>query len=382
MADAFIVEALRSPVGRRGGALASQHPADLAAHVIRGVVTRSGIDPSAIDDVIWGCVSQVGAQAFNIGRTAVLSAGLPESVPATTIDRQCGSSQQAVHFAAQAVRSGDQDLVIAGGVEVMSLVPIGSAAGLGEAAGIGHPRSGHGWHARYGDQEISQFRGAELIASDWDIERDAMEAFALRSHARAAAAVDGGLFDDEILPFGETLRDEGPRRDTSREKMVTLATLVPDGRMTAAVASQISDGAAALIIASQSAVERFGLSPIARVHTTAVVGSDPIRMLSGPIPATEMALRRSGLTIDDIDVFEINEAFAPVVLAWQRATGADPERVNPVGGAIALGHPLGATGARLMTTMIHTLRRTGGRFGLQAMCEGGGTANATIIEVL
>jgi acetyl-CoA C-acetyltransferase len=382
MTDAYIVEAVRSPVGRRGGGLAHLHAADLSAHVIRALVERSSVDPGAIDDVIWGCVGQVGAQSFNVGRTAALSAGLPEHVPATTIDRQCGSSQQAVHFAAQAVRSGDQDIVIAGGVETMSSIPLGSPATLGVDAGMGHPRGGEGWRQRYGDQEISQFRGAEMIAARWGVSRTQMEEFALQSHRRSARAVDGGVFDAEIAPIGGVARDEGPRRDTTLEKMATLEPLVPGGTLTAAAASQISDGAAALLIASERACERYGLTPIARVHTTAVVGSDPVEMLSGPIPATEAVLRRAGLAIGDIDTIEINEAFASVVLAWIAETGADAGRVNPLGGAIALGHPLGATGARLMTTMVHQLIRTGGRFGLQTMCEGGGMANATIIERL
>jgi acetyl-CoA C-acetyltransferase len=382
MTDAYIVQAVRSPVGRRGGGLAHLHAADLSAHVIRALVERSSVDPGAIDDVIWGCVGQVGAQSFNVGRTAALSAGLPEHVPATTIDRQCGSSQQAVHFAAQAVRSGDQDIVIAGGVETMSSIPLGSPATLGVDAGMGHPRGGEGWRQRYGDQEISQFRGAEMIAARWGVSRTQMEEFALQSHRRAARAVDGGVFDAEIAPIGGVARDEGPRRDTTLEKMATLEPLVPGGTLTAAAASQISDGAAALLIASERACERYGLTPIARVHTTAVVGSDPVEMLSGPIPATEAVLRRAGLAIGDIDTIEINEAFASVVLAWIAETGADAGRVNPLGGAIALGHPLGATGARLMTTMVHHLIRTGGRFGLQTMCEGGGMANATIIERL
>ncbi|MGO4384425.1 acetyl-CoA C-acetyltransferase [Specibacter sp. RAF43] len=382
MTDAYIVGALRTPVGRRDGGLSGVHPADLSAHVIAGIVSNTGVDPELIDDVIWGCVGQVGAQAFNIGRTAVLSAGLPETVPATTIDRQCGSSQQALHFAAQAIRSGDQDLVIAGGVESMSLIPLGSAAQLGEKAGMGHPRSGARWAERYGEQEFSQFRGAEMIADQWDVSRDDMEDFALRSHRLAARAVDSGVFTREILPFGEVYQDEGPRRDTSRERMGALATLVPGGRMTAAVASQISDGAAALMIASESACRRMNLTPLARVHTSAVVGSDPVKMLSGPIPATLRVLERAGLTVEDIDAFEVNEAFAPVVLAWQKEVGAAMDRVNVNGGAIALGHPLGATGARLMTTLVHHLVRTGGRYGLQTMCEGGGMANATIIERL
>lgn len=380
MTDAFIVSAVRTPVGRRRGGLSGAHPVDLAAHAIQAAVSRSGVEPDRIDDVIIGCVTQLGAQAFNIARTAVLSAGLPESVPATTVDRQCGSSQQAVHFASQAIRSGDMDIVVAGGVEVMSLVPIGATATLGQDAGMGHPRGGTGWAQRYGDQEISQFRGAEMIAEEWGVDRSAMEEFALESHRRAAAALEDGAFDDEIESWGDVKRDEGPRPDTTLEKMAGLEPVVPGGTITAAVASQISDGAAALVLASGEAVERHGLTPLARIHTTAVVGCDPVTMLGGPIPATARVLERSGLSLDQIDQFEVNEAFAPIALAWIRATGADPERTNPLGGAIALGHPLGATGARLMTTMVHHLRRTGGRFGLQTMCEGGGLANATVVE--
>lgn len=380
MAEAFIVSAVRSPVGRRRGGLSAVHPADLAGHVLKSAVERAGVDPAEVDDVILGCVDQAGAQFGNIARTAWLSAGLPESTPGTTIDRQCGSSQQAVHFAAQAVLSGTQDLVLAGGVEVMSLVPISSPMILGEQNGLGHPMRGEGWVARYGDQEISQFRGAELIAERWDISRADMERFAFDSHQRALDAQAEGAFDDEIVPYGEVTADEGPRADTSPEKMAALKTLVDGGRITAAVSSQISDGAAALLVASADAVRRYGLTPLARVHTMSVVGADPVFMLTAPIPATQMALKRSGLALDEIDVVEINEAFAPVVLAWAQETGADLSRTNPRGGAIALGHPLGATGARLMTTMVHHLRRTGGRYGLQTMCEGGGMANATILE--
>ncbi|MET7392837.1 acetyl-CoA C-acyltransferase [Dactylosporangium sp. NPDC005572] len=377
--SAFIVAAVRTPVGKRNGGLSAVHPTDLAAHVIRALLARAGVDGAAVDDVILGCVGQVGAQASNIARNAVLAAGLPESVPGTTLDRQCGSSQQALHFAAQAVLSGVQDLVIAGGVEAMSRVPLGSATRAGAAAGLGHPREGStGWSARYGDQEISQFRGAELIARNWGLSRARLEEFALASHQRAVAAA--GLFDEEIAPVGPVSRDEGPRPDTSAAKLAALPALSDGGVLTAGVASQISDGAAALLVASDAAVRRHGLTPIARVHTMCVVGSDPVMMLAGPIPATAAALSRSGLAMRDIGVFEVNEAFAPVVLAWQAETGADPARTNPLGGAIALGHPLGATGARLMTTMVHHMRRSGIRYGLQVMCEGGGMANATLVE--
>lgn len=380
MAEAFIVDAVRTPVGRRKGALSGVHPADLGAHVLRSLIARTGIDPGAVDDVFFGCVGQIGAQTGNIARTSWLAAGLPQHVPGTTIDRQCGSSQQAVHFAAQAVMSGTADLVVAGGVEVMSLVPISSPAVLGEREGMGAPYDGEGWRARFGEEEVSQFRGAELIARKWDVSRLDMERFALDSHRRAAAAWSDGVFGEEVVPAFGLEADEGPRADTSLEKMAGLRTLSEGGRLTAAVSSQISDGAAALLVASQDAVRRYGLTPLARVHSMAVVGSDPIYMLTGPIPATEKILDRSGLSIGDIDLIEINEAFASVVLAWRKEIGAAPERTNAFGGAIALGHPLGATGARLMTTLVHQLRRTGGRYGLQTMCEGGGMANATIIE--
>jgi acetyl-CoA C-acetyltransferase len=341
---------------------------------------RSGVDPSAVDDVIFGCVDAIGPQAGNIARTAWLAAGLPEHVPGVTVDRQCGSSQQAVHFAAQAVMSGTADLVVAGGVQNMSLIPIASAM---TAGGFSDPFSGStGWRERYGDQEISQFRSAELIAEKWDISRAEMEAFALASHQRAVTAIDEGRFDREIAPIGSMTTDEGPRRDTSLDRMASLPTLVAGGRVTAALSSQISDGAAAILVASSRAVEAHGLRPRARVRHLSVGAADPVFMLTGPIPATERALAKAGLSIGDIDLVEINEAFAPVVLSWQRETGADLARVNVNGGAIALGHPLGATGARLMTTLLHELERTGGRYGLQTMCEGGGTANVTIIERL
>lgn len=382
MTEAYIVSAVRTPVGRRGGGLAGVHPADLSGHVMRAAVERVGIDPAAVDDVVWGCVDQIGAQATNIGRTGWLSAGLPESVPGTTIDRQCGSSQQAVSFAAYGVLSGQQDLVVAGGVELMTLVPIWSPASVGAAQGLGHPFGGAGWTARYGDSEVSQFYGAELIADRWDISRADMEGLALASHERALAAQAAGAFADEIVPYAALATDEGPRADTTLEKMATLKTVREGGRVTAAVSSQVSDGAAALLLASEAAVRTHGLTPLARIHALTVVGSDPIVMLDGPIAATERVLARAGLSIGDIDQAEVNEAFAPVVIAWLKATGADPARTNPLGGAIALGHPLGATGARLMVTLVHALRRSGGRYGLQTMCEGIGMANATVIERL
>ena len=379
MSQAYIVGAVRTPVGRRNGGLAPVHPVDLGAHVLTELVSRTGIDPAAVDDVIMGCVSQIGPQSIDIARNAWLSAGMPESVPGVTIDRQCGSSQQAVHFAAQGVLSGTQDLVIAAGVESMSQVPMGSNVALPMEKGMAPP-FGQGWLARYGDQEISQFRGAQLMCEKWGIKRRQLEEFALDSHARAIRAIDEGRFEREIAAVGEVRTDEGPRRDTSLEKMAELRPLREGWELTAATASQISDGAGALLIASEEAVRRYGLTPRARIHALAVVGADPVYMLTGPIPATERVLSRSGLGIDDIDVFEVNEAFAPVLLAWSAETGASLEKTNPNGGAIALGHPLGATGAILMTKLLHELERSGGRYGLQTMCEGGGQANATIIE--
>ena len=381
MSEAYIVGAVRTPVGRRNGGLAGVHPVDLAAHVLTELITRTGADPSAVEDVIMGCVSQIGPQSIDIARNAWLSAGLPESVPGVTIDRQCGSSQQAVHFAAQGVLSGTQDLVIAAGVESMSMVPMGSTVRLPLEKGMAPPY-GQGWRDRYGDQEISQFRGAQLICEKWGIKRSQLEEFALESHARAIRAIDEGRFDREITPIAGVVADEGPRRDTSLEKMAELKPLREGWELTAAAASQISDGAAALLIASPTAVRRHGFTPRARIHSLSVIGADPVYMLTGPIPATEMALEKGHLGIGDIDVFEVNEAFAPVLLAWSADTGASLEKANPNGGAIALGHPLGATGAILMTKMLHELERSRGRYGLQTMCEGGGQANATIIERL
>jgi acetyl-CoA C-acetyltransferase len=381
--DAFIVDAVRTPVGRRGGGLSAVHPADLGAHVLRALFDRVAIDPALVDDVIFGCVDTIGPQAGDIARTCWLAAGLPSEVPGVTVDRQCGSSQQAVHFAAQAVMSGTADVVVAGGVQNMSAIPISAAMLAGREHGFPDPFStSEGWRARYGDQEISQFRGAEMIAAKWGVTRAEMEDFALRSHQRAVAAIDAGWFAGEISPVGELSVDECPRRDTSQEKMAGLKTLLPDGRLTAALASQISDGAAALLVVSERAVRTYNLTPRARVHHLSARGGDPVIMLDAPIAATEYALSRAGLSIADIDLVEINEAFASVVLAWLRETGADPDIVNVTGGAIALGHPLGATGARLMTTLLGNLERTGGRYGLQTMCEGGGQANVTILERL
>jgi acetyl-CoA C-acetyltransferase len=382
MAEAYIVEAVRTPVGRRGGALAGVHPADLGGAAISALMERSGVDPAAVDDVVFGCVDTVGPQAGDIARTCWLVAGLPDHVPGTTVDRQCGSSQQAVHFAAQAVLSGTADLVVAGGVQNMSAIPISYAMTAGQQLGFADPFSGsEGWRARYGDQEVSQFRSAEMIAEKWSLTRDALEAFSVHSHERAIAARAEGRFDREIVPAFGLAADEGPR-EPNWAKIRSLPPLTPGGRVTAATASQISDASAALLIASEAAVRTHGLTPRARIDHLSVRGADPVWMLTAPIPATAYALKKAGRTLDDVDLVEINEAFASVVLAWAAETGADLDKVNVNGGAIALGHPLGATGARLMTTLLHELERTGGRFGLQTMCEGGGQANVTIIERL
>ncbi len=382
-AEAYIVDAVRTPVGKKKGSLANVHPADLGAHALRALVERTGIDPGAVDDVVFGCVDAIGPQAGDVARTCWLIAGFPDHVPGVTVDRQCGSSQQAVHFAAQAVMSGTQDLVIAGGVQSMNQIPIMAAMVAGQAYGHSDPRSrSKGWAERYGDQEISQFRGAELIAQKWNISRREMEEFALESNLRALRAIDAGYFAREITQVGEFARDEAPRVGTTLEKMATLEPIVPGGRITAAVSSQIADGAAALLIASDSAVRRYKLEPRARIHHMSVRGDDPVLMLTAPIPATRRALDKTGLRLSQIDLVEINEAFASVVLAWQRELDADMSRVNVNGGAIALGHPLGATGARLMTSLLYELERRGARYGLQTMCEGGGQANVTIIERL
>jgi acetyl-CoA C-acetyltransferase len=383
MPEAYIVDAARTAVGRRKGGFAATHPADLASHVIKTLVDRNDFDPEGIDDVVLGCLDNIGAQAGDIARTAALGAGLPESVPGVTLDRQCGSAQQAIHFAAQGVMSGTQDLVIAGGVQNMSVYPILSAFGVGKEYGWSDPWTGNkGWEARYGDEEISQFRGAEMMATKWGITREDNDRFAFESHRRALAAQEAGYFDREITELDGITTDEGPRADTSLVKMAALKTLVEGGTVTAAAASQISDGSAAMLIASEDAVKRYGFTPRARIHHMSVRGDSPVMVLSAPIPATQHALKRTGMSIDDMDTIEINEAFAPVVLAWLKEIGADPAKVNPNGGAIALGHPIGCTGARLMTTMLHELERTGGRYGLQTMCEGGGQANVTIIERL
>jgi len=378
-----IVDAVRTPVGRKKGGLSKVHPADLGGHVLNALVQRTGIDPHVVEDVVFGCVDTVGPQAGDIARTCWLAAGLPDEVPGTTVDRQCGSSQQAAHFAAQAVLSGTSDVVVAGGVQSMSLIPISAAMLAGEAYGFADPFSGsEGWQRRYGTQEVSQFRSADMIAEKWECTREDMERFALESHRRAIRAIDEGRFDAQIVPYGDVRVDEGPRRDTSLEKMAALKTLREGGRITAAVSSQISDAAAAMLIVSERALKEHKLKPRARFHHLSVRGADPVWMLTAPIPATAHALQKSGLAKKDIDLVEINEAFASVVLAWQKDGGWDPARVNPNGGAIALGHPLGATGARLMTSLLYELERTKGRYGLQTMCEGGGQANVTILERL
>lgn len=382
MTEAFIVDAVRTPTGRRGGTLSGVHPADLGAHAISALIERSGVDPAGVDDVVFGNVNSVWEQSGCIARTAWLTANMPMHVPGVTIDRQCGSAQQAVQFAAQAVMSGTMDMVVAGGVENMSMVPITAGAQAGKDDPDFNPFTGaDGWTSRFGNGEVSQFLGAEMMAEHWDITRDEMEAFAVMSHERALRARAEGRFDAEIAPLNGLDHDEGPR-EPNLEKMQSLATLREGGRITAAVASQISDGSAALLIANEEAVRRHGLTPRARIHHMTVLADDPIMMLSAPIPATRRAFERTGMTMDDIDLVEINEAFAPVPMAWIRELDVDIDKVNVNGGAIALGHPLGATGARLMTTLLHELERTGGRYGLQTMCEGGGQANVTIIERL
>jgi len=385
MRDAVIVEAIRTPVGKRNGGLSGVHPVDLSAHILRSLADRTGIDPALVDDVIWGCVGQVGEQTFNIARNAVLAAGWPDTVPGVTIDRQCGSSQQAVHFAAAGLIAGQYDLVVAGGVESMSRVPMGASL---RAAGI--PFTASGWVGRYGEMMPNQGVAAEMIAQKWNLSRARLDEYSLESHEKAATAQDAGLFDAEIVPVPGLLTggepataDEGVRRGGTLAAMGSLRPAFdPDGVVTAANASQISDGAAALLMTTSERAAELGLTPIARIHTAVLAAADPVIMLTGPIPATAKALQRSGLSIDQIGAFEVNEAFAPVPLAWLAETGADEKALNPNGGAVALGHPLGASGARLMTTLVHHLRDQGVRYGLQTMCEGGGMANATIIEAL
>jgi len=383
MPEAYIVDAVRTPIGRKKGSLANVHPADLGAHPIKALIGRTGIDPLAVDDVVWGCTETIGGQAGDIGRTAWLVAGLPEDVPGVTVDRQCGSSQQAVHFAAQGVMSGTQDLVVAGGSQAMNRIPIMAAMIAGQQYGFDSPFLGSpGWEARYGDEEVNQIKSAEMIADKWGISREEMEAFSLTSHQRAQAATDNGWFKNEIAPLQGLDRDETIRAATTLEGLAALSPVREGGAVTAGVASQNCDGAAALLIASERAVKDHKLKPRARIHHLSVRGDNPVWMLTGPIRATRYALDKAGMSVDDIDLFECNEAFASVPMAWMKELGIPHEKVNVQGGAIALGHPIGATGARLMTTLLNALERTGGRYGLQTMCEGGGQANVTIIERL
>ncbi len=384
MAQAYIVEALRTAGGRRGGALKGWHPADLGAAILDALVARSGIDPAAIDDVIVGCVSQAGEQSFHVGRNMVLASSLPDTVPAVTIDRQCGSSQQALHFAAQAVMSGTQDVVIAAGVESMTRVPMGLPVVLAMQAGIGVGPWSEAIKARYGVTEFSQFKGAEMMVDKYGFDRGELDAFALTSHRKAAAATEAGSFNREVVPLlvegGVHDRDEGIRADASLEGLAQLKTIAPGGRITAGNASQICDGASGVLVVSEKALKEHGLTPLARIDNLTVTAGDPVIMLDEPINATRRALKRSGRSLEEIDLYEVNEAFAPVPLAWLREVGGDAARLNVNGGAIALGHPLGASGTKLMATLVHALHARGGRFGLQTMCEGGGIANVTIVE--
>ena len=386
MADAYIVETARTAGGRRGGALRDWHPADLGAEVLNALVARSGIDASVIDDVIVGCVSQGGEQAFAFGRNCVLASKLPQSVPAVTIDRQCGSSQQAVQFAAQAVMSGTQDVVVAMGVESMTRVPMGSNVSLYAKAGIGEGPFSDRIEAKYGTKNFSQFIGAEMVAKKHGFNREELDSFALESHRRAKTARDTGVFDTEIIPLevegGMHTRDEGIRDDATLDSISNVKLLDPDGMISAANASQICDGAAGVLVVSEAALKKYNLTPKARIINLTVTAGDPVLMLEEPLPATDRALQRAGMKIGDIDLFEVNEAFAPIPMAWLKHTGADPEKLNVNGGAIALGHPLGASGARLMTTLVHSLHARGKKYGLQTMCEGGGIANVTIIEAV
>ncbi|MCB0941508.1 MAG: thiolase family protein [Mycobacterium sp.] len=381
MAEAVIVEAVRSPVGKRNGGLSGVHPAELSAQVLNGLAERAGIDPEIVDDVIWGCVMQAGEQALDIARTAVLTAGWPETIPGVTVDRQCGSSQQSVHFAAAGVVAGHYDAVIAGGVESMSRTPMGASLANG-----GNPYSAS-FKSRY-DRTPNQGIGAEMMATKWGLSRTDLDQFSLDSHEKAAAAQDSGAFDDQIVGIKDSegnvvLKDEGIRRGTTLEKMGQLKpAFSEDGVIHAGNSSQISDGSAALLFMSAEKAKSLGLKPIARVHTATLAGADPVMMLSAPIPATQKALKRSGLSLDEIGAFEVNEAFAPVPMAWLKEIGADEKKLNPNGGAIALGHPLGGSGARIMTTLLYHMRDKGIRYGLQTMCEGGGQANATILELL
>jgi acetyl-CoA C-acetyltransferase len=390
MSEAYIVAAARTAGGRKAGKLSGWHPADLAGQVLNALVVRAKADPAMVEDVIMGCVSQTAEQAGNIARNAVLAAGFPESVPATSVDRQCGSSQQALHFAAQAVMSGSMDIVIAAGVESMSRVPMGLSTQLPLKNGFGHP-VGPAMQARYPNIQFSQFTGAEMLARKHDLTKDELDEYSFNSHQRAIAATKAGAFEKEIVPVevrsqdgstGMHTVDEGIRFDASLEAMRTVKLLAEGGRITAASASQISDGASGVMVVNERGLKTLGVAPLARIHHMTVVGHDPIVMLEGPIPGTELALKRTGMKLDDIDFYEVNEAFASVPLAWQKKLGADPAKLNANGGAISLGHPLGASGTKLMTTLVHTLQRTGKRYGLQTMCEGGGLANVTIVERL
>ena len=383
MPEAYIIDAVRTPIGRKKGSLAQLHPADLGAHPIKALMARTGIDPGAVDDVVWGCCDTIGPQAGDIGRTVWLVAGLPQHVPGTTIDRQCGSSQQALHFAAQGVMSGTQDLVVAGGSQAMNAIPISAAMFAGQPYGFDNPFNGSkGWVERYGHGILNQIASAQMIADKWELSREAMEEFALASHQRAQAATDAGWFANEIAPLEGLAADETIRPGTTLEGLAGLKPVQEGGTITAGVASQNCDGAAALLVASERAVREHGLRPRARIHHISVRADDPVWMLTAPIPATQHALKKAGMTVSDIDLFECNEAFASVPMAWMKELGIPHDKVNVHGGAIALGHPLGASGARLMTTLLGALERTGGRYGLQTMCEGGGQANVTIVERL
>ena len=392
MAEAFIVAAARTAGGKKGGRLSGWHPADLAAQVLDALVARSGIDPALVEDVIMGCVGQAGEQSANVARNAVLASSLPEHVPGTSVDRQCGSSQQALHFAAQAVMSGTMDVVIAAGVESMSRVPMGMPSSLPFKNGMGHYMS-PAIRAKYPGPDFSQFLGAEMLVKKYGLNKADLDAYALSSHERAIAATKAGAFADEIVPVAVRRADgtasdemhsidEGIRFDASLAGISAVKVLQEGGAITAANASQICDGAAGLMVVSEKALKMLGLTPLARIHHLSLLGHDPVIMLEAPLPATERALKKAGMKIDDIDLYEVNEAFAPVPLAWLKAIGADRDRMNATGGAIALGHPLGGSGAKLMTTLVHQLRRSGKRYGLQTMCEGGGMANVTIVERL
>jgi acetyl-CoA C-acetyltransferase len=379
--EALIIDAVRTPVGRHGGGLAALHPADLGAHVITALLDRTGIEPSLVDDVVMGVCDPIGPQAGDVARTAWLAAGLPDDVPGVVIDRQCGSSQQAVHYAAQGVMSGTQEIVIAGGIQNMSMIPISSALYAAAPYGAPDPYSGSvGWQRRYGNQEISQFRAVEMIAEQYGISRDEMERYAHDSHVRAIRAIDDGRFVSQIAPINGIAVDETPRRDSSPEKMAKLPALRKGGRITAALASQIADAAAALLVVSETAARELNLRPRARVHHMDVRADDPVLLVTGAIRATERALKRAGLGVEDLDLIEINEAFACVPIMFERAVGATHDQVNVNGSGIALGHPLGATGARIMTTMLYELERIQGRYAMQVTCEGGGQANVTILE--